>query len=290
MSPAQAQPAEKNVVVDGLSLRYLELGEGPVVLMLHGGSLGSSADVFLGNIPPLAAAGFRVIAYDQPGFGLSETPTDHSAGYRRNSILNFMDALGIRKAALIAHSQAGRPGVQLAFKAPERVTHVAVLGTGSLLPPAPDGAGKTDGVAQQRLERRMAQSEPTLEDTRKLLEANLFHTELITPEALALRHSRSIGKAFAAFQARAALPADGGEKAAESEEAPLWRRLAELPRPLLLVFGREDRAKAFERAMALKEAYPQLDLHIASGCKHLVPWDAADLVLELAAPFLKRAR
>ena len=42
----------------------------------------------------------------------------------------------------------------------------------------------------------MAQAEPTIEDTRKLLEANLFHHELITPEELALRHARSIGKAF----------------------------------------------------------------------------------------------
>jgi 2-hydroxy-6-oxonona-2,4-dienedioate hydrolase len=288
MSAPDTKPAERSVTVDGLKLRYLELGEGPPVLLLHGGSLGSSADVFLGNMPGLAAAGFRAIAYDQPGFGLSDTPTDHSAGYRRDSILKFMDALGIEKAALIGHSQAGRPAVQVAFRAPHRVTHLMVLGTGSLLPPVADGgAGKTEGAVQQRLERRMASSEPTLDDTRKLLEANLFHTELITPEALALRHSRSIGKAFEAFRTRSALAEGDGKKAAASEETPIWKRLAELPAPLLLIFGREDRAKAFERASALKQAYPQLDLHIANGCKHLVPWDAADLVLQLGVPFLR---
>jgi 4,5:9,10-diseco-3-hydroxy-5,9,17-trioxoandrosta-1(10),2-diene-4-oate hydrolase len=288
MSAPETKPAERSVTVDGLRIRYLELGEGPPVLFLHGGSLGSSADVFLGNMPPLAAAGFRTLAYDQPGFGLSDTPTDHSAGYRRDSIVKFLDALGIEQAALIGHSQAGRPAVQVAFKAPHRISHVMVLGTGSLLPPAPDGgAGKTEGAAQQRLERRMATSEPTLEDTRKLLEANLYHTELITPEALALRHSRSIGPAFAAFQTRSGLAEGGGKKATATEETPIWRRLAELPVPLLLVFGREDRAKAFERATALKDAYPQLDLHIADGCKHLVPWDAADLVQRLAVPFLR---
>jgi hypothetical protein len=37
----------------------------------------------------------------------------------------------------------------------------------------------------------------------------------------------------------------------------------------------------------LKEKYPQLDIRIANGCKHLVPWDAADEFIRLSVPFLK---
>jgi pimeloyl-ACP methyl ester carboxylesterase len=58
--------------------------------------------------------------------------------------------------------------------------------------------------------------------------------------------------------------------------------------PLLLIYGREDRARAAERATLLHERYPQLDLHFAEGCKHMVPWDAADLFHRLAVPFLAR--
>ncbi len=58
--------------------------------------------------------------------------------------------------------------------------------------------------------------------------------------------------------------------------------------PLLMIFGREDRARAADRAALLMEKEPGLDLHMADGCKHLVPWDAADLVQELGVPFLKR--
>src|SRR5258705_8689463 len=192
---------DKYVTVDGLKLRYIEEGEGPAVLLLHGASLGSSADVFIRNLTPLARAGFRAIAFDQPGFGLSDVPSDLSPAYRRDSIPKFMDALGLKKAALVGHSQAGNPAVQLALKEPDRYSHIIVLGTGSLLPPL-DGAGDNEGAAQQRLERRMTAEEPTLEDTRKLLEANLFHHELITPEELALRHARSVGQNFAAFVAR----------------------------------------------------------------------------------------
>ena len=57
--------------------------------------------------------------------------------------------------------------------------------------------------------------------------------------------------------------------------------------PLLLIFGRNDRANAAKRATMLKEAYPQLAIHIADDCKHLVPWDAADDFIRLTIPFLK---
>jgi len=278
-----ARVEDKFVTIDGLRTRYIVAGEGPAVLFLHGASLGSSADVFIRNLAPLARAGFRAIAYDQPGFGLSDVPTDLSPAYRRDSIWRFMDALGLKRAALVGHSQAGNPAVQLALKEPARYSHIVVLGTGSLLPPL-DGAGDSEGAAQQRLERRMAAEEPTLEDTRKLLEANLFHHELITPEELALRHARSVGQNFEAFIAR-----NAAAEAAPAKEpkTPLWQRLVELPMPLLLIFGREDRAHAAERAKLLKEKYPQLNLHIVPGCKHLVPWDAAGEFVRLSVPFLK---
>ena len=77
---------DRFVTVDGLSLRYIEAGKGPVLILLHGASLGSSADVFARNLGPLADAGFRAIAFDQPGFGLSDNPTDHGLGTRRKSI------------------------------------------------------------------------------------------------------------------------------------------------------------------------------------------------------------
>ena len=275
---------DKYVTVDGLRLRYVEEGRGPAVLFLHGASLGSSADVFLRNLGPLARAGFRAIAFDQPGFGLSDVPADLSAAYRRDSIPKFMDALSLKTAALVAHSQAGNPAVQLALKEPGRYTHVIVLGTGSLLPPLGGEGEGNEAAAQQRLERRMAAEEPTVEDTRKMLEATLFHHELITPEELALRHARSVGRNFEAFVARNAA---AGAAPAKEPKTPLWQRLVELPMPLLLIFGREDRAHAAERAKLLKEKYPQLNLHIVPGCKHLVPWDAADEFVQLSVPFLK---
>ena len=276
---------DRFVTVDGLKLRYIEEGEGPAVLLLHGASLGSSADVFRRNLPPLAQAGFRAIAFDQPGFGSSDVPEDVSAAYRKKIMPKFADALGLKKVALAGHSQAGNPAVQLALETPERYSHVVVLGTGSLLPPIETGKSDRGGEAQHRLERRMAQSEPTIEDTRKLLQENLYHQELITPEELSLRHSQSIGRNFEAFVARTQAAEAAPPKA--DAKPPLWQRLVDLRVPLLMIFGRNDRAHAADRAAMLKDKYPQLQIHIVDGCKHLVPWDAADAFIRLAVPFLK---
>jgi pimeloyl-ACP methyl ester carboxylesterase len=278
---------DRFVNVDGLNIRYLEEGSGVPAILLHGSSLGSSADVFRRNLRALGANGVRAIAVDLPGFGKSSPTDDLGGSYRNKIILGFMDALGLKQAALIGHSSSGGPAVNIALAHPSRVSHLIVLGTGSLLPPLEAGGTKVggrEGAAQARLEERMVRKEPTLDDTRALLETNLFNHELITDEELQLRHQNSVGACFEQFVRRHEAGGEGGGKQA----VPLWQRLVELKMPLLLIYGRNDRARAEERATLLKERYPQLDLHLAEGCKHLVPWDAADQFHRLAIPFLTR--
>jgi len=115
----------------------------------------------------------RVIACDQPGFGLSDNPTDPSVAYRTRFVLAFMDALRLPKAHLVGHSQSGRIAVSLALEHGERVSRVVVLGTGSLLPPLPD-RGKSDAAEGED----GAAAEPTLAETRRLLEESVFDRTL----------------------------------------------------------------------------------------------------------------
>lgn len=279
------KPQDKFVTVDGSKLRYIEEGSGPSVLFLHGASLGSSADVFLRNLGPFAREGFRAVAFDLPGFGLSEVPEKQSVAQQRNSIPKFIDAAGLGKTALIAHSRSGGFAVQLALDEPNRYSHVIILGTGSLLPPqTEEQVGRYEAV-QARVDKEMAQKEPTLEDARKHLQADTFNHTLISDEDVALRHRSMIGRNFKAHQDRQNhdAPARGGA----SQAKPLWQRLTELKMPLLMIFGREDRAHAGERAELLKQMHPELNVHIVNGCKHMVHWDAFDDLLRLGVPFLK---
>lgn len=262
----------KRTRVNGLGVRYFEGGEGAPVLLLHGASLGSSADVWRRNIAPLVAHHLRILAPDLPGFGESDNPPDPSVAYRRAFVPAFMDALGIERAALVGHSQSGRVALDLAIGNPERFTRLVVLGTGSLLPPLGE---KADAEGEEG-----SAAEPSLAESRALLESSLYDKTLATAEAVELRHRMSVGKNFQAFLARKATKGGGGKG------DPPWQRVAKCPVPLLMLYGENDRGEAAKRAQRAKELNPRLDLQLLPKCAHLVQWDAAQAFAELTGRFL----
>jgi 4,5:9,10-diseco-3-hydroxy-5,9,17-trioxoandrosta-1(10),2-diene-4-oate hydrolase len=222
---------------------------------------------------PLAREGFRAIAFDQPGFGLSDVPTDHTVAYRRGFIVKLMDALGLEQAHLLGHSQAGGMVVSTAFARPERVASVIVLGSGNLLPPLAEGGGREASEPQA--------GEWTRDDTRAVLEDNLYHRELITPEVLEERHQMAL-RNLAAFRQRQQAVEPPAEKG-----PPLWQRLVDLPVPLLMLYGAQDRGAAAQRAALMRERYPQIELHLIEGARHLVQWDAPGELVAHVTRFLK---
>ena len=270
---------DKYVTIDGLKIRYIEEGNGIPAFLTHGASLGSSADVFARNLAPLASGGLRAIAFDQPGFGLSDVPADHSDTYRRDMILKLADALSLDKVALIAHSMSGTMALHVALSAPQRITHLMAVSTGQLLPPleGPASAGGARGGDGD-------DAEPTPEASRKVLAATLYHTDLITGEEMKIRHTMSVGKNYAAHVERNA--AGGGPGGGGSAGVPLWRRVTELQMPYLYMVGRDDRGQAGERAEQLKKTMPALDVRIVEHCKHLLPWDAAEEFEKAALAFI----
>ena len=265
---------EENLVVDGLNIRLLEQGEGRPLLLLHGGTIGFSAEMWRRNLAALAKAGFRVIAYDQPGYGESDDPPDFALSYRQSFILRLLDALRLDKAAWVGHSQAGGLAVGAALAEPARCERLIVLGTGSLLPPLP-GAPAAREAAQE-------DSPPTIEDTRALLEANLYDHALITPTLLADYHRRCIGRHFtnAARRARA-----GGS--ASRAGPPLWQRHGALAMPALFIYGRNDRGQPAERVALAQDRYPTIAFHLLDKCHHIVQWDRAEEFQRLTVDFLK---
>jgi 4,5:9,10-diseco-3-hydroxy-5,9,17-trioxoandrosta-1(10),2-diene-4-oate hydrolase len=274
--PKGVKAMEKTIQVDGLKISYLEEGSGPAVIFLHGASLGSSARAFERNLPVIGAEGFRTIAYDQPGFGLSDNPTDYTASYRTNFILKFMDAMGLQRAALIGHSQAAGMAVRVALQSPARVSHLMAVGGGTVLPPLP---GKTGGGPAEGQEG--TSSAPTLEDMRKILDTNFFDKALITQELLQKRLEMSVGKNFDAFIARSRA------REPQKDAVPIHQRLREITVPLLLLYGRQDRGSAAERCALLKEQQPELRIELIDNASHMVMWEAADKFNEIAVGFLK---
>ncbi len=119
----------------------LEAGpaDGPPVLLLHGFAI--SAYLWRHNMLPLAARGFRVIAPDLPGHGLSDAPTgagQYTLGAFTRNVTALMDAVGAPRAAIAAQSMAGKFAAQLALESPERVSRLVLFGAVGFghIPPA----------------------------------------------------------------------------------------------------------------------------------------------------------
>ncbi|HLH21292.1 MAG TPA: alpha/beta hydrolase [Chloroflexota bacterium] len=270
---------EGTTEVDGLQIRYLEEGEGPAVLLLHGASLGSSGDVYARNLGPLAAGGVRAIAPDRPGYGRSGGPDDPTLAGHFRFALGFLDALGLASAVIVGHSQQGNTAATLALDQPDRVPRAVILGTGGLLPPVPGddavpGAGET------------LSGEPTVAQTRARMEEDLYDHALITPEALELRHRMSLGPAFRYYQQRAAGRPGGGAAGAGE---PLWQRVGANPERFLLLYGRQDKPTTAARCERARELFPNLRLVLFDRCRHLVQWDQADAFVRLTLEFVREA-
>lgn len=77
------------------------------IVLLHGAS-GNQADMMQPLGPPLAAAGFRVIALDRPGHGWSDRFGDSASPARQAQILRAaLEKIGVTKAIIVGHSLAG---------------------------------------------------------------------------------------------------------------------------------------------------------------------------------------
>ncbi len=107
----------------GIKIRVLERGEAdsPPVLLVHG--WGCSVFVFRRNMPALANAGYRAIAVDLKGHGLSDKPVA-SREYTIESMVEhlreILDELGLHRPALAGHSLGGSLIYHFASRYPQR--------------------------------------------------------------------------------------------------------------------------------------------------------------------------
>lgn len=119
-----------------LEIAYRQAGpaDGPVVILLHGWP--SDVHDYDDVVPPLAAAGYRVLVPWLRGFGATRflddaTPRSGQQAALGADVRDFMDALGIPSAILAGYDWGGRAACVVAALWPERVTGlVAITGYG----------------------------------------------------------------------------------------------------------------------------------------------------------------
>ncbi|SFU44386.1 alpha/beta fold hydrolase [Halomonas korlensis] len=111
--------------VDGHRIAYLEQGEGNPVILLHGIPTSS---LMWRNVIPTLARDRRVIAPDMLNYGKSDKPLDANVSIEAQSriMLGLMDALGIRRADIVAHDIGGGVAQIMAVNYPERIERLVL--------------------------------------------------------------------------------------------------------------------------------------------------------------------
>lgn len=128
----------KFIDIDGIRTRYFEKGDGPPLVLLHGGAMGSgsSLGVFSQNLDPLAES-FRVIALDKIGHGHTDNPPsddDYTIETMTRHARAFIRALGLDNVNLIGQSRGAFNGMTICLDEPELICGFVLCNSASMVP------------------------------------------------------------------------------------------------------------------------------------------------------------
>jgi pimeloyl-ACP methyl ester carboxylesterase len=260
---------------DGVRLHVEEEGDGEPLVLLHGHSL--DLTVWNAQAPAWAAAGWRVIRYDQRGHGRSASPPygyrwgDHAA-----DLAALLRAHGAAPVHLVGLSKGGGIAVELALRAPELVRSLVLIGP--LLPDYPLSAELVDSF------RRFARAIRADGVAQAVRVAWLDHPLI----ASAAAHPEAGARLVAMIER---FPA--GEYLATARDEPdrTWNaveRLGEIAVPTTVIGGELDVPDFVAMARLAAERIPGARLEVAPGCGHLVPVERAGETASLVLAHLAR--
>lgn len=221
-------------VSDELRMHYLDEGpsDGAPVLLLHGEPTWSY--LYRKMVPPLAAAGFRVVVPDLIGFGKSDKPAaigDYSYALHEQWLLACMDTLKLQGITLFGQDWGSLLGLRIAGAQPERFARI-MIANGAL----PLGDGSMSFAF--RLWRAFAKYSPWFPVGRLVQTGTV--TTLTEREVAAYdapfpnRNYKAGARAFPAL-----VPVEPGDPAVPGNRRS-WEGLGRFEKPFLCVFGRND--------------------------------------------------
>jgi pimeloyl-ACP methyl ester carboxylesterase len=273
----------ETLVVDGVSLHYLESGSGPPVVFLHGAK-GSVYDAML-SVGPELARRYRFVAFDRPGSGYSGRAPRHngSPAVQADLIDSALRGLGVERPVIVAHSTGAAVALALALARPERVAAVVTLG-GYVF-----SARRSGGHPGRIL------AVPVL--------GPLLRATVVVPLGLALappvlRHVFAPGPVDAAYaRVATSLAVRPGHLAADSAEVAdvelglrdLAPRYGELRVPLVAVHGLADEVVSSGQSVRLCQLAPDGELVLLDDAGHQPHFTRPDAVLEAVDEAWRRA-
>ena len=272
----------RHVAVLGIRLRYIDVGSGPTLVLLH--TMRTQLDLFQRVIPALAAR-YRVVALDLPGHGHSDIPpADYTAPFFIGAVAEFLERLDLRDAVLVGESIGGTIALGLAARDHARVRAVVAInaydydrgrGLQRVSPVSWVILGVNDVPVLGPTVARLRQY-PIV---KHVLDGGL-HRERGLPHPLA-REMYEVGNRPGHARAFASLVHHWPSWEAERE------RYGDIRRPVLLLYGEHDWSRPAERADTAR-LIPGATSHTVASAGHFLAFDAPDEVIPRVIEFVER--
>ncbi|KRB84997.1 hypothetical protein ASE00_21690 [Sphingomonas sp. Root710] len=260
---------------------YQEWGEGPAIILIHGGGPGAYGySNFRKNIGPLSRRN-RVIVIDLPGYGRSakRLQPDGLTVSLASAVRDVMDHVGIERASLVGNSLGGMTSLRFALDMPERVEKLVLMGPGGSLPmftPFP-----TEGL--QRMLDFYEGDGPTIEKLSRVIDLLVYDRSAITQELLEER--------FRVCTLPETMQNPPLRKLQAHPKDALWTQgIDKIACPTLLVWGAQDRVIPMDAAFLLQRLIANADLHVFSKCGHWVQWERPDEFNALVEQFVNLSK
>jgi 2-hydroxymuconate-semialdehyde hydrolase len=260
---------------DGVSTRYLEVGAGPVLLLIHGSGPGVSARAnWQGTMTSELADRFRIIAPDVLGFGGTEAPDDMAFSHdaRVSHLIDFMTALGADSFAMVGNSMGGALALSIAHRIPDRVMRMVLM-----------GAVGTSFPITDALDRVWAY-EASMASMRELMDLFAYDTSFVNDELIRLRFEASRApRVLERYHAAFAAPRQRHVDAMALSDA----QLAGIVTPTLLIHGAQDQIIPLEAtSLHMVRTLPNADLVVLGRCGHWTQIERGEAFRQQVASFL----
>ncbi len=266
------------VDVNGQRIHYLDYGEGPVVLLLHGGGAGSA--IWFKQIEALSKT-HRVIAPDHPVFGLSSQEA-YDLPFVESLVrylTAFMDVMELGKIDVAGLSMGAQGALALAIKSPERVNRLIVIDSA--------GLGKSFPVIFKL--GTMPLIGPFIVRPNRWGQDNYFKTmEVVHSDFDAAPAYRQYAydvtlppEHAAAMRASLKVITNlSGQKVIFTDD-----ELQSIQADTLIIWGARDKVFPVEHGFRLADLVPSMRLHIVEDSAHVPLLDNADQVNEMMVGF-----
>ena len=267
---------EQYVTVGGIRYCYQEQGEGETVLILPG--IATSIDFWQETVPALTAH-YHVVALDPPGIGKSDKPdASYELSWLVDRIVDFMDARGIRRTAIVGGSLGGHLALMMALQHPERISKLVLMGS---VGDWPTPTGLTDFALKNVWNEWMVVG--VMRERWPEMYATLFKHPNATTERI--------------FRYQMALRANGDAYAAEGRMftrafknifySSVRDRLGEIECPTLLIWGEEDTTHPAKAGEFFRDHMKDAELVIVKDSAHEVMMDQPRVFNETVLEFLQ---